>query len=422
MEEKERVRVDEDNPSIMRIESRCIKCGMCKRTCENIVGINHDYEREDLALCINCGQCIMNCPVGALCPKYDYKKVLNILNDTEKLVSISIAPAVRVSLAAEFGIEDGTNMTDIIPSILRRLGFDYVFDVTFGADVTVMEEAHELVERINSGGVLPMYTSCCPSWVKYARMFHNELIPNLSTTKSPIGIQSTLIKTYFKEFNNISEDIISVVVAPCTSKKYEIINSDTDYVITVQELAMMIRECSIEFDSLKPSEFDKMLSTGSYMGINFGRSGGVMEATLSYVYRLITGLDPSVGMFHLNINSPITYESYKIGNKEISIAIIQGMKYLEEFLKDNKKVHFVEVMNCPDGCVGGGGEPLTQIKNLSENRIKRVNSLKSIDADMLYSYQNPEIKDLYHTYINDNNSHTLLHTKHTDLSYLKKNN
>lgn len=415
---KDRVRVDEDNPSIQRIESRCINCGMCKNTCEKIVGIDHTYERDDLALCINCGQCIMNCPVGALCPKYDYKRVLNILNDTEKLVSISIAPAVRVSLAAEFGIEDGTNMTDIIPSILRKIGFDYVFDVPFGADVTVMEEAHELMDRMNTGGELPMYTSCCPSWVKYACIFHNELLPHLSTTKSPIGMQSTLIKTYFRELNNVEDDIISVVVAPCTSKKYEILDTDTDYVITVQELAMMIRECEIEFDSLKVSEFDHMLSTGSKSAIMFGRSGGVMEATLSTLYKLMTGVDPKEGLFHLNITEPITYASFLIKNKEINVAVIQGMKNVEEFLKENRSVHFVEVMNCPDGCVGGGGEPLTQIKNLSANRQKRIYSLNSIDSLVSYSYQNNEIKDLYHYYINDNNSHKLLHIAHNDLSEL----
>ena len=236
--EKRRVIVDKNNPSIQRVEARCIGCGLCFKVCENIVGIDHSKCSENT--CINCGQCIMNCPVGALLPKYDYKKVMNIIKDSNKKIAISIAPAVRVTLAEEFGFEVGTNFENIIPSILRSMGFDYVFDVSFGADVTVMEEASELLERLQKKSNLPMFTSCCPSWVKYASIFHPDILSNISTTKSPIGIQSTLIKSYFREMNQIEEEIISVVVAPCTAKKQEIIKGDTDYILTIPELAMMI--------------------------------------------------------------------------------------------------------------------------------------------------------------------------------------
>ena len=415
---KPRVKIEKSNPSLQRIESRCINCGMCMQTCENIVGLDHTNEKENHPLCINCGQCIMNCPVGALCTKYDYKKVLNILNDTDKLVSVSLAPAVRVALGAEFGLEDGTNLEKYIPDLLRKLGFDYVFDITFGADVTIMEEASELVNRLTSKEKLPMFTSCCPSWVKYASMFHKELVPNLSTAKSPIGMQSTLIKTYFKEMNEIDKDIISVVIAPCTAKKYEIENTDTDYILTTSEFAMMLRECEIDTDNLKESEFDKLLSRGSKSGLMFGRSGGVMESALNYAYFLMTGKNPKEGMFHMDIDNPITTKTYKIGNKNIDIAVVYGMKNLEELLKEKDNYDFIEVMNCPLGCVGGGGQPLIPIQKLDESRKERLNSLNSDANEILYCYQNPEIIDLYKSYIGkplNDKAHKLLHTNYNNL-------
>jgi ferredoxin hydrogenase len=418
---KEKVKIDKNNPSLQRIDSRCIDCGMCKRVCENIVGLDHTYEKKNNPLCIHCGQCILNCPVGALCTKYDYKKVLNLVNDSNKRVAISVAPAVRASLGSEFGIEG--NMENIIPSILRKLGFDYVFDVTFGADVTIMEEASELIERLKHKENLPMFTSCCPSWVKYASMFHPELIPNLSTTKSPIGIQSSLIKTYFKELNNIEDEIISVVVAPCTAKKYEIKDMDTDYIITTNELAMMIRECEIEFDALKPSSFDALLGKGSKAGLMFGRSGGVMESALNCAYYLINKKNPPKDYFHLDIKEGLTKGSYKLGSKTISIAVIYGMKNVEEFLPELVDYDFVEVMNCPGGCIGGGGQPLGTIQGQSDERIKRTNILNSDENKYLYCFQNPEIKDLYKFYLEkplSEKSLKITHTTHKDLSNLIK--
>lgn len=421
---KPKVKIDESNPSLQRIESRCIDCGICLRTCENVVGLDHKYEREDKPLCINCGQCIMNCPVGALCTKYDYKKVLNIVHDSNFKVAISVAPAVRVSLSSELG-KGFENMENMLPSILRALGFDYVFDVTFGADVTIMEEASELVERLKTGSNLPMFTSCCPSWVKYLSMMHPELLPNLSTAKSPIGMQSTLIKSYFKEFNDIKEDIISVVVAPCTAKKYEIEGMDTDYIITTNELAMMIRECDIDIDSLKPSDFDLLLSKGSKAGLMFGRSGGVMESAVTTAKYLFTGTNPRKNYFNIEMEGPITRKNFKLGEKEIRIAVIYGMKNFEEFLPEMKNYDFVEVMNCPGGCVGGGGQPLGTIQNLSKEREERANLLNNDINKTLYAYQNRDVQEMYDTYIGvplNARAKIYLHKTHEDLSHLFKKN
>lgn len=411
---KRRVRVDEDNPSIQRIEARCINCGNCMRICEEVVGINHEMEREDCPICINCGQCVMNCPVGALLTKYDYKKVLNIIHDTDKIVTLSVAPAVRVALGEEFGLSN-SNLEGILPSLARALGFDYVFDISFGADVTVMEEASELVERLTNKSNLPMFTSCCPSWVKYASIYHPELEKNISTTKSPIGIQSTLIKTYFKEFQSIDKNIISVVVAPCTSKKYEILTGDTDYIITTQELAMMVRESKIDIASLKIDEFDSLLSKGSKAGIMFGRSGGVMESILNYVHYLMTNEVPKMGQYHIEVNEPICSKDFKIGNKIIRCLVIYSMPALEKILPDMFNYDIIEVMNCSGGCVGGGGQPLIPIQKIKETEKSRKEQLTNEDAKVPYCFQNEDVKALYSSYLSfplSKKAQSLLHKKY----------
>jgi len=420
--EKRKVLVDKNNPSLQRIEARCINCGLCYKVCENVVGIDHSKEKKQ-ALCINCGQCIMNCPVGALCTKYDYKKVMNILKDSNKKVAISIAPAVRVSLGEEFGFDIGTNFENVIPSILRSAGFDYIFDVTFGADVTIMEEASELLERLQNKSNLPMFTSCCPSWVKYASIFHPEILPNISTVKSPIGIQSTLIKTYFKEMNQIEDEIISVVVAPCTAKKYEILKEDTDFILTIPELAMMLRELGVDVKNQKPGEFDLLLSKGSKAGVMFGRSGGVMESALNCLYYLINKKRAPKNYFYMDINDGLNKFSFKIGTYILNIAVISGMKNLEDFLLEMDDYDFVEVMNCDGGCIGGGGTPLQKISELNAVRLKRCDTLNKGKNKIDYCFQNKEIKDLYRSYLDrplSDKAKKLLHKKHKNLSNLIK--
>lgn len=394
-----RVKIDSDNPAIQRIEEKCINCGACLNVCCDEVGIERKCRIEDGNSCVNCGQCILACPMGALREKYDYRTVMNLLNDTDKKVSISVAPAVRVALGEEFGLEFGTSLEGALPSVLRAMGFSYVFDVTFGADVTIMEEAMELLSRIKNGGPLPMFTSCCPAWVKYAKMKHPELVQNLSTAKSPIGMMSTLIKTYFKEMNGIDDDIISVVVAPCTAKKWEIIGEDTDYVITTRELAYMIKESGVTLDPSKVSSFDILLGHGSKAGLLFGRSGGVMESALATVNHFATGKNINEGEYRVEITGTINEEKFKIGDKILNVAVIYGLKNLESILPDKDKYDFIEVMNCKGGCVGGGGQPIGTRQDAEVRRSKRSEGINLQNNAYMYPYENESIGELYRSYL-----------------------
>lgn len=417
MESNVKVRVSEANPSIQRINPRCIDCGQCLNTCDAVVGLDRTKETNE-PLCINCGACILKCPMGALTEKYQYKTVLNLVKDSNKCVTISVAPAVRVALGELLGREFGTSMENVLPSILKAIGFDYVFDVTFGADVTIMEEASELIRRIKNKESLPMFTSCCPAWVKYASIFHHELLPNISTTKSPIGIQSSLIKTYFKEMNGLEDDIVSVVVAPCTAKKAEVQGTDTDYSITTRELALMIKECNIDIDSLKPQDFDALLGKGSKAGLMFGRSGGVMEAALNTAYHMMTGKEPEDGMFHIDVTSPVTKKVFKMGDHIISVAVVNGIKNVREILPNLEDYDFIEVMSCEGGCVGGGGQPLGSVQDTPVRKEKRTQGLNSQEKDVLYSYQNESIKELYDSFLIEplsSKAEKLLHTIHKEI-------
>ena len=419
---EKRVQISPDNPSIARIEEKCINCGICKNICENVVGIK--YKKEDVLqpICINCGQCVVNCPTGALVTKYNYKKVLNYLNDTDYIVTVSLAPAVRVALQEEFNQEAGANVTKKIVTALKNLGFDYVFDLTFGADLTIMEEATELVKRLKTKENLPMFTSCCPSWVKYMELYHDDLLNHLSTCKSPIGMQAAVINSYFILYKDIPKDkIINVMVAPCTAKKYEINRdeiTDMDYVITTRELAMMLRECEIDFNSLEESEFDELLGGGSGAGDIFGTSGGVMESALRCAYHIVTNEDAPVSFYDLESvrgNTAIKEAKIKMGNYDLKICAVFGMPNLEKVLKDMSKYDFIEVMNCPLGCVGGGGQPLGVISKMTDDRVKRSKGLYNIDSNkkIRVAYKNVDIINLYRAYLHYPGSpkaHKLLHT------------
>lgn len=397
--DENRVKIDSSNPAIQRIEEKCIRCGHCLNVCTETVGLDRKCRLEDGGSCIYCGQCILACPMGALREQYDYKKVLNLLVDTEDVVTISIAPAVRVTVGEELGKEVGTSLEKELPSILRALGFSYVFDVTFGADVTIMEEASELLDRIKNGGSLPMFTSCCPSWVKYVYTNRRDIIPNLSTTKSPIGIMGSLIKSYFKEMMGIDKRIINVVVAPCTAKKWEIMNSDVDYVITTRELALMIKEVGLDLEVLKTEEPDVLLGHGSKAGLIFGRSGGVMEAALSTLYYLSTGNTPRKGQFKIDGDDAIKKSSFKMGERIVNVAVVSGLSNLETILAEKDDYDFIEVMNCPGGCIGGGGQPLVVQREMEERVKKRRRRLDQIDDREEFSFENESIKELYKSYL-----------------------
>ena len=421
--DKKRVWVNELNPSIARIDELCIDCGMCQKTCTEMTNITYDKQLEDNPICIHCGQCVINCPTKALVPKYDYKKVLDLLNDTNYIVTVSIAPAVRVSIGDLFGFQPGEFLPGKLASALRRLKFDRVFDLTFGADVTIMEEATELVHRLKERKNLPQFTSCCPSWIKYCEMFHDDLLNNLSTTKSPIMIQGSLINTYYKEFNNINNKLINVMIAPCVAKKYEIKrheHNDIDYVLTVQELVMMLKECNIDFTNLPEEEFDPLLSTGSGAGIIFGKTGGVMEAALRTAHYLITNETAPVDKYDLSKIEEIDgikEATFTIGEYKLRIAIVNGMSNLEKILKVKDNYDFIEVMNCPGGCIGGGGQPLLAIPQTKQYIEKRIESLTNKDKEQTIknSYENPEVKELYNSYLDfpmSKKAEKLLHTEY----------
>lgn len=422
--EKKRKLVSELNPSIARIEELCIDCGMCERICSNVLDFSLSKQNVDNPLCINCGQCVMNCPTKSLVPKYNYKQVLNYLNDTEYIVTVSVAPAVRVAIGDVFGFEPGEFLEKKLVSALKQLKFNKVFDLTFGADVTIMEEASELLNRIKEGKNLPQFTSCCPSWVKYCEIFHSDLLPNLSTTKSPISIQGMLINTYYTEFNNLDkEKVINVMVSPCTAKKYEIKRNELpgmDYVITTEELIMMLKESNIDFKNLQDEEFDSLLGRGSSSGVIFGTSGGVMEAALRTSYYLYTKEKAPENFYELKElrgEEGIKEASITMKDLNFKVAVVNEMKNLNALLPNISNYAFIEVMNCPGGCIGGGGQPLIPIHKLREYREKRSKALYQNDtiSKVKDCYENKEVQDLYKTYLDyplSPKAHELLHTSY----------
>ncbi|MDE5888415.1 MAG: [FeFe] hydrogenase, group A, partial [Bacilli bacterium] len=424
-------------------DDKCLKCGYCVKTCINEITVANMYDinKSQKPICINCGQCTNMCPTESIHEKFDYLKLKKLLKDKTKIKTVSIAPAVRVALGEEFNLPLGENVEGKIVTALKSIGFDYVFDITFGADLTIMEEAQELVNRIKNGGVLPMFTSCCPAWVKYAEIFYPDFLPNLSSCKSPITMQSTLIKTYFAEKKNLEvENILNVVVAPCTAKKSEIkrpeINrtkdmiSDTDFLLTTRELAMLLKEENIELEKLENTSFDSPLGLGSSSGYIFGSTGGVTEAALRTAYYLLTNknLDNDKMIFkEVRGMEGIKETSVKIDNLQIKVAVANGMKNAKILLDKirNKEVeyHFVEVMNCEGGCIAGGGQPKTTLLEKEHIRLSRLKGMYKEDekSTLRLCHENPDIKRIYEEFLeypNSEKAEELLHTTYQDKSYL----
>lgn len=430
---KKYIPISPSNPAIQRLIEKCINCGGCTTTCIDKVGIKYDVNKVKEPVCVNCGQCRITCPTGAIQEKYEYKQVKEIIKDKNKKVVCITSPAVRVSLGEEFDMKSGTNIEGKMVSSLRKLGFSYVFDTTFGADLTTMEEANELVYRLESKKNLPLFSSCCPAWVKYISMYHPNLLNHLSSCKSPIGMISAVIKNYFADKINVDKkDIIVVALTPCTAKKYEReYDENVDYVITTSEMGMYLREEKVDFNKLKASKFDNVMSRGSAGGVIFGSSGGVTESVLRVVYNILTKKDPKKQLTNFKaIRGLKNFKeaNIKINDKNINVAVIYGLEEVEKVLQklennEEVKYDFIEVMNCPGGCVGGGGQPLKTISKMQDINLKRMQGLYKEDKSMKIksSYKNPDIIEVYKKYLGcplSNKSKELLHTKHKDKSDL----
>jgi ferredoxin hydrogenase len=409
-----RVKVDENSYSLQRIEERCINCGQCLATCQK----QNNLDQDD---CINCGACILTCPVGALQPKFNYKEVLANIHDEEKIVVVSTSPAVRVAIGDEFGYNPGEFLEKKMVGVLKKIGFDYVFDTTFGADLTIMEEASELIERLKSNKT-PMFTSCCPSWVLNMEKYHPEDLGLLSSCKSPIGMQGAIIKNYFAKLKNLNkEDIVVVSLAPCVSKKSEIKREDddnTDYVITTSELAMLIRELDIDFKNVKEANFDTILGKGSGGGVIFGGSGGVMTSALRTAYYMLNNENPPEEFFELtslNESIPIKEATIDLKKFKIKVAVIYGIDNANKMYKELKKYQFVEVMTCPGGCVGGAGQTILP-KNKQDIYVEERKKNLFLDDKKLTkraSYETEDIKNVYKNYLEyplSSESMKILHT------------
>ena len=447
-----RVPIEQDNPSICRVEEKCVKCGMCRDVCTNDIGVHGTYTLEQTcgeAVCINCGQCANVCPVDSIIEKYEYMNVKDAIKNPEKIVVVSTSPSVRAALGEEFGMPDGSFVQGKMVALLRKLGVNFVLDTCFAADLTIVEEASELLERvIKQTAPLPQFTSCCPAWVKYVEMYYPEMMPNLSTAKSPIGMQGPTIKTYFAKKKGIDpKAIVNVALTPCTAKKYEIrrdeMNAsaryhgiddmrDMDYVITTRELAKWAKEEGIDFASLEDSAYDDFMGDASGAAIIFGNTGGVMEAALRTAYEFLTKEKSPEQLFNL---TPVRgYEgvkeaTVKVGDVDVNIAVVYGTanagKVIESIKNGTKQYHFIEVMTCPGGCIGGGGQPKDMMKDKDEVRKSRIASLYTKDEALATrkSHENPEIVALYKEFYDkplSNLAEEMLHTSYENKSEIFK--
>ena len=436
-----RVAIEPDNPSIQRLEFKCIKCGNCKTVCTDYIGVCGTYDLKatgDKPICINCGQCANMCPVDSITEKVEAYQVMAEIRDAEKIVIFSTSPSVRIALGEEFGMPDGSFVEGKMVALLRKLGADYVLDTNFAADLTIVEEASELLERITKGTrPLPQFTSCCPAWVKFAETYYPEMLPHISSAKSPIGMQGPTIKTYFAQKMGIDpQKIVNVAVTPCTAKKFEIrrgeMNAagrhlgmpemrDMDYVITTRELAMLARDEGIDFAALEDAAYDDLMGQASGAGVIFGNTGGVMEAAVRTAYYYATGKDAPAALYDLQPvrgMEGIREAEVDIDGTKVKLAVVYGTANARKLIE---KVNFVEVMACPGGCIGGGGQPKDKEYKGDELRKARIEGLYKRDKDMQLrlSHENPEIKQLYADFYGEPLSELaeeMLHTVYFDKS------
>ncbi len=433
------------NPSIVRDMNKCIKCGRCIQACNDVqrvgaiynigrstemrMGPAYDYDLTQVS-CTYCGQCISVCPVGAIYEKDDVVSVLEAIENPEKTVIVQVAPAIRVSVGETFGMKPGTLVTGKLITALRMIGFDKVFDTDFTADLTILEEGTEFIERIKTGGVLPMLTSCSPGWINYIEQFYPELLPHLSSCKSPQQMFGALAKTYYADKLKIKpEDLIVVSCMPCTAKKYEALRpemkregvQDVDYVLTTRELGRMIKMQGYNLEHMEDDSFDEPFGITTGAGLIFGASGGVMEAALRSVYEIITGTELENIDFHdVRGLDGFKEASVFVGDLEVRVAITNSLKnakiMLEKIKAGEADYHFVEVMCCPGGCIGGGGQPRPTNNVVRLERIKGIYSSEK-QMKLRKSHKNPAVLQLYDEFLgkpNSHKAHQLLHTKYED--------
>jgi len=434
---------DVSNPSIIRDPAKCILCGRCVRVCEEVQGVaaidfinrgcrsfvGTAFNRGlNLSSCINCGQCIVVCPTGALSEHSYINEVVSALTDPDVFVVVQHAPAVSVSLAEEFDLAPGTDVDGQMVAALRQIGFDRVFDTSFTADLTIMEEGSELVQRITSGGVLPMLTSCSPGWIKFIETFYPDLLPNISSCKSPQQMMGAIIKSFFAKREQLDpKKIVSVSIMPCTAKKFEcsrpeMANNhvpDVDYVLTTRELGQMLRMFGIDLPKLTPDTADTPFGERTTAGKIFGASGGVMEAAVRSAHYLITGKElAELEIMPLRGLEGCKELHAKIGELEIGAAVVSGLgnarKLMDQIRDGRRDLHFIEVMTCPGGCINGGGQPFNADKDAVGSRMRALYKLDS-DAKVRVSHHNNAVARLYEEFLGQplgETSHHLLHTRY----------
>lgn len=437
-------KVDTSSPSVVRDPAKCILCGKCVRVCDEVQGVSAlDFigrgsktrvgtvfdQGLSVSSCVACGQCILVCPTGALTEQSQLRDVLNALDGTEKTAVVQVAPAVSVSLGELFGLRQGADIGGLLNAALRRLGFERVFDTAFAADLTILENGSELLERLLRGGPLPMFTSCSPGWVRFVEQYYPDLIGHLSTCKSPQQAMGAVVKTFFAQREGVEPaDLFSVSVMPCTGKKLEAARPemmrgdvpDVDMVLTTRELARLITMRGIDFDALQPEPADTPFGERSTAGKLFGGTGGVMEAALRSAHFLKTGRDlESPKIQPVRGLDSVKEAMIPIGDKTLHVAVVSGLanarKLLDDVRAGRSSYHFVEVMTCPGGCVAGGGQP---IGNHAEAVKARLNALYKIDRceTLRTSHANPGVQRLYKEFLGQplgERSRELLHTHYT---------